>query len=80
MGWDILSFELRIVIGIFLGLSTAICICGYKCLKYGRDLDIQLQPIDESSEGDQIEMKSLEEMPSVCACKPGDYPRCLPEN
>ena len=51
---DVLSFDIRIVIGIMIGFSIAICLCGYKCLKYRRDLEIQLQPIDESSEGKHI--------------------------
>ena len=80
MEWDILSFECRIVIGILLGLSIAICLCAYNRIRYRKDLDIILEPRDKSLEVDQIEMKAVDEMPSVCACKPGDYPRCLLEN
>ena len=80
MEWDILSFECRIVIGILLGLSIAICLCAYNRIRYRKDLDIILEPRDKSLEVDQIEMKALDEMPSVCACKPRDYPRCLLEN
>ena len=80
MEWDILSFECRIVIGILLGLSIAICLCAYNRIRYRKDLDIILEPRDKSLEVDQIEMKALDEMPSVCACKHGDYPRCLLEN
>ena len=80
MEWDILSFECRIVIGILLGLSIAICLCAYNRIRYRKDLDIILEPRDKSLEVDPIEMKALDEMPSVCACKPGDYPRCLLEN
>ena len=80
MEWDILSFECRIVIGILLGLSIAICLCAYNRISYRKDLDMILEPRDKSLEVDQIEMKAVDEMPSVCACKPGDYPRCLLEN
>ena len=80
MEWDILSFECRIVIGILLGLSIAICLCAYNRIRYRKDLDMILEPRDKSLEVDQIEMKAVDEMPSVCACKPGDYPRCLLEN
>ena len=80
MEWDILSFECRIVVGILLGLSIAICLCAYNCIRYRKDLDIILEPRDKSLEVDRIEMKALDGMPSVCACKPGDYPRCLLEN
>ena len=80
MEWDILSFECRIVIGILLGLSIAICLCAYNRIRYRKDLDVILEPRDKSLEVDQNEMKALDEMPSVCACKPGDYPRCLLEN
>ena len=80
MEWDILSFECRIVIGVLLGISIAICLCAYNRIRYRKDLDIILEPRDKSLEVDQIEMKALDEMPSVCACKPGDYPRCLLEN
>ena len=80
MEWDILSFECRIVIGILLGLSIAICLCAYNRIRYRKDLDLILEPRDKSLEVDQIEMKAVDEMPSVCACKPGDYPRCLLEN
>ena len=80
MEWDILSFECRIVIGILLGLSIAICLCAYNRIRYRKDLDIILEPRDKSLEVDRIEMKALDEMPSVCACKPGDYPRCLLES
>ena len=80
MEWDILSFECRIVIGILLGLSIAICLCAYNRIRYRKDLDIILEPRDKSLEVDRIEMKAVDEIPSVCACKPGDYPRCLLEN
>ena len=80
MEWDILSFECRIVIGILLGLSIAICLCAYNRIRYRKDLDIILEPRDKSLEVDRIEMKAVDEMPSVCACKPGDSPRCLLEN
>ena len=80
MEMDMLSFECRIVIGRLLGFSIAICLCAYNRIRYRKGLDMTLEPRDKSLEGDQIEMKALDEMPSVCACKPGDYPRCLLEN
>ena len=81
MEWDALSFECHIVIGVFLGFSIAICLCAYNRIRYRKDLDMTLEPQDKSLEGEGIEMTSLKEVPStVCACKPGDYPRCLLEN
>ena len=69
------------MIGILLGLSIAICLCGYNRIRYRKDLDMTSEPQDKSLEGKGIETKSLEEVSSVvCACKPGDYPRCLLEN
>ena len=69
------------MIGILLGLSIAICLCGYNRIRYRKDLDMTSEPQDKSLEGQGIEMTSLKEVPStVCACKPGDYPRCLLEN
>ena len=50
MEWDILSFECRIVIGILLGLSIAICLCAYNRIRYRKDLDIILEPRDKSLE------------------------------
>ena len=80
MEWDVLSFECRIVIGIFLGFSIAICLCAYNRIRYRKVLDTTLEPRDKSLEGEEIETRSLDEIPLVCACKPGDYPRCLLEN
>ena len=80
---DIFLYSFHIVVCISLGFFIVLCIYGYNQFQCQKDSERSFEEtIDNSYDCKQIEMKPMEEIISratVCACKPGDYPRCLLE-
>ena len=80
---DIFLYSFHIVVCISLGFFIVLRIYGYNRFQCRKDSERSFEePIDNSYDFKEIEMKPMEEIISratVCACKPGDYPRCLLE-
>ena len=78
-----ISTYFHIVMGI-LGFIVGISCCGYNQFKCRKDFEkLSREPIDKLSDSKQSDMEDPEEMllmTTVCACKPGDYPRCILED
>ena len=83
MELDIFLYSFHIVVCISLGFFIVLCIYGYNRFQCRKVSEKSFEePIDNSYDFKQIEMKPMEEIISratLCACKPGDYPRCLLE-
>ena len=80
---ETLSYELLVVIGMLLGITISICLCGYERMKHRNDdLVKPFKDNEKVSNVEEIEVTEVNEKLSInqfCACKPGDYPHCLLE-
>ena len=83
MELNIFLYTYLIVVCISHGFFIVLCIYGYNRFQRRKVSEKSFEePIDNSYDFKEIEMKPMEEIISkatVCACKPGDYPRCLLE-
>ena len=77
---ETLSYELLVVIGMLLGITISICLCGYERMQHRNDdLVKPFKDNEKVSKVGEIEVNEKHSIGQFCACKPGDYPHCLLE-